>query len=77
MGWKEKEGQLVKEFSFDDFVAAVGFIDRIVPLAEAADHHPDIFLHGYSKVKVFLQSHDAGKVTEKDVRLADEIDAVA
>jgi 4a-hydroxytetrahydrobiopterin dehydratase len=51
-------------------VEAVEFINQIVPIAEEADHHPDIEIFSYKKVKIKLIPHDAGEITEKDVNLA-------
>ncbi|MCF7795366.1 4a-hydroxytetrahydrobiopterin dehydratase [Patescibacteria group bacterium] len=76
MKWEIINNKLTKEFKFDSFVEAVTFINKIMPLAEKAKHHPDIYLHSYSKVKITLFSHDVGKVTDKDYRLAEEIDAI-
>ena len=71
--WQETNKSLVKEFSFPDFKSALEFVIQIGALAEKAGHHPDIEL-GWGKVKVILTSHDAGKVTEKDKNLAQQID---
>jgi 4a-hydroxytetrahydrobiopterin dehydratase len=76
MTWKIINNKLTKEFEFNSFVEAVEFINKIMLLAEKAEHHPDIYLHSYSKVKVMLLSHDVGEVTEKDYNLAKEIDAI-
>ena len=56
------------------FVQAVDFVNKIVPLVEKADHHPDIFIHSYKKVRIELFTHSKGKITEKDYDLAKEID---
>jgi 4a-hydroxytetrahydrobiopterin dehydratase len=74
--WKEKNNQLVKEFELDDFTGAADFVNKIVPLANEADHHPDVLIHSYKKVKVMLTTHDKGKVTEKDYDLAKKIDTI-
>lgn len=75
MDWKTENNKLVKEFVLKNFEEAVRFINQILPLAEAADHHPDIFIHSYKKVKVMLFTHSEGKITEKDYSLAKQIDA--
>ena len=74
--WKEENNQLVKEFELDDFTGAADFVSKIVPLANEADHHPDVLIHSYKKVKVMLTTHDKGKVTEKDYDLAKKIDRI-
>jgi 4a-hydroxytetrahydrobiopterin dehydratase len=67
--WKIEEGELVRTFKFDDFVAALGFVNRVGALAEAAGHHPDIDIR-YNRVRLALITHDAGGLTAKDFDLA-------
>lgn len=71
--WKETEKYLEKTFVFENFVDAVDFINRIVPLAEGKQHHPDILLFGYKHVKVMLFTHDENRITAKDHDLAKKI----
>ncbi len=73
MEWQRQKNALVKEYSFPDFKQALAFVDQVGELAEAANHHPDIEL-GWGRVKISLTSHDAGKVLERDTRLAQQID---
>src|SRR5215469_1202879 len=79
-GWQVEEAedhrQLVKEFRTRDFVSAVEFVDRITPIAEAAAHHPNLFV-SWGLVRVQLWTHDAGGLSEKDFALAGKIDSVA
>ena len=65
-------GQLEREFSFKDFVAAMRFVNKVAGLAEEAGHHPDIDIR-YNKVRLALSTHDAGGITEKDTALATAI----
>ena len=74
MDWKTENNNLVKEFIFKNFVEAIEFVNKIVPLAEKADHHPNIYIHSYKKVRIELFTHSKGKITEKDFSLAKEID---
>ncbi|MDD5749731.1 MAG: 4a-hydroxytetrahydrobiopterin dehydratase [Patescibacteria group bacterium] len=74
MNWKILENKLSKEFILTDFKQAVNFVNKILPLAEEADHHPDILIHSYKKVKIILFSHSENKITEKDYQLAKNID---
>ena len=67
---------IIKEFLLPDFAGAVAFIAEIEPLAQTADHHPDILLHGYRKVRIMLTTHSAGGVTTNDINLANAIDAL-
>jgi 4a-hydroxytetrahydrobiopterin dehydratase len=73
-GWM-REGQTIrKTFAFGGFPEAVAFVTRLVPHAEAADHHPDLTIN-YRRVSVVYTTHSAGGLTEKDVagaRVADE-----
>jgi len=66
---------LVKEFSFPDFKTALTFVNKVGELAEAANHHPDINL-SWGKVLISLSTHDEGGITEKDRRLAKDIDGI-
>ena len=77
-GWSEVAGRdaIAKEFRFKDFNAAFGFMSRVALMAEKMDHHPEWF-NVYNRVAVTLSTHDAGGVTERDVRLAKFMDSVA
>ncbi|MDZ7845618.1 MAG: 4a-hydroxytetrahydrobiopterin dehydratase [Owenweeksia sp.] len=74
MPWKEENDKLVNEFEFQDFKEAFAFITKVALAAESAQHHPEV-LNVYNKVKLSLSTHDdGGKVTQKDHKLADQID---
>jgi 4a-hydroxytetrahydrobiopterin dehydratase len=73
--WTLRSGEIVREYSFDDFVAAMTFVNRVAELAEAAEHHPDIDIR-YNKVTLALSTHSAGGLTKKDVELAQQIEAL-
>lgn len=64
-----------KTFELAGFPAAIAFVVRVGFLAERADHHPDLDVR-WRKVRVFLTTHDAGDLTEKDLALAREIERV-
>ncbi len=68
-GWSLVDGKLHKEFQFDDFVQAFGFMTRAAIHAEKMNHHPEWF-NVYNKLKVDLMTHDAGGITENDIKLA-------
>ena len=60
------EGRAIrKQFTFADFPAAVAFVNRLVPEAEAADHHPDIIIN-YRRVTLIYSTHSEGGLTQKD-----------
>lgn len=73
--WQLTEKGLVREFSFSDFAAAMVFINRVAAVAQALEHHPDIW-NSYTTVRLTLYTHDANAVTEKDYALARQIDAI-
>ena len=75
-GWAIVKGKLHKEFQFADFVAAFSFMTAVALCAERKNHHPEWF-NVYKTVRVDLATHDAGGVTELDVELAREMDALA
>jgi len=71
--WKLKDGKIVRELKFPSFLDAIEFIGLIAPVAEAADHHPEIY-NVYNRVDLALVTHDSGGITEKDFDLAEQID---
>ena len=70
--WKLAEGKLVREWKFEDFVAAMAFVNRVAEVAEEAGHHPDIDIR-YNRVTLGLVTHDAGGVTARDAQMAERI----
>jgi 4a-hydroxytetrahydrobiopterin dehydratase len=75
-GWSSANGELSKTYRFKDFVAAIGFVNRLAELAEQAQHHPDIDIR-YNRVRIGLTTHDEGGISDKDIALAARIDSVA
>ena len=71
--WKIESDQLVREYTFKDFIEAFGFMTKVALLAQQANHHPE-WSNVYNKVKICLTTHDAGGITEKDIDLAAQID---
>lgn len=76
-GWSYSGSQIEKEFKLKDFVSALDFVNRIGRDAEALNHHPDIFIHSYNKVKITISTHSEGGVTDKDFYLAKKIEDLA
>jgi 4a-hydroxytetrahydrobiopterin dehydratase len=75
-GWTLKGDAIAKQFTFRDFPQAIEFVNRLVPEAEAADHHPDILIN-YKRVTLTYSTHSEGGLTEKDFAGAQMADRVA
>ena len=75
-GWSRAGDTLTKVFTFETFPAGVAFVDRVALAAEELAHHPDITIN-YNRVTMTLSTHSEGGVTEKDVALAQRIEALA
>jgi 4a-hydroxytetrahydrobiopterin dehydratase len=72
--WEREGDAIVREWRFEDFGEAVGFVNRVAEEAEEANHHPDIWLHGWNKVKLSLTNHSAGGLTDTDFQVAMRFD---
>jgi 4a-hydroxytetrahydrobiopterin dehydratase len=70
--WELEKNSIERVFEFDDFSAAIDFVNGIAELAEEHDHHPDIDIR-YSKVRIILSTHSKGGLTELDFELAERI----
>lgn len=75
-GWTLDGDAIRKQFTFENFVEAIAFVNRIAPEAEQADHHPDILIN-YKRVTLTYSTHDAGGLTEKDFAGAAMADRLA
>ena len=75
-GWQRQGKAIERIFEFPDFKAAMQFVNKIANAAEQANHHPDIDIR-YNKVTMALVSHDAGGVTQRDVKMARRINEIA
>tara|TARA_B100001113_G_scaffold291859_1_gene248350 strand:+ start:62 stop:349 length:288 start_codon:yes stop_codon:yes gene_type:complete len=71
--WMIDNKAIKKEFTFDNFVDAFGFISKVALLSEKMDHHPN-WQNTYNKVKIELSTHDKGGITINDINLAESID---
>lgn len=76
--WQEVTGRdaIQRRFTFKDFNEAFAFMARVALMAEKMDHHPEWF-NVYNRVDITLSTHDAGGLTERDIKLAEFIDAAA
>lgn len=72
-GWEYKDDALSKLFRCKEFMKSIEFVNRVAEMAEAADHHPDIHIN-YTRVTMVCTTHSEGGVTDKDVKLAANIE---
>jgi len=77
-GWSDVSGRdaITRKFTFKNFNEAFGFMTRAALVAEKMDHHPE-WSNVYKTVDVTLSTHDAGGLTELDVKLAEAMDKIA
>jgi 4a-hydroxytetrahydrobiopterin dehydratase len=75
LAWARDGDELVKTVSRPDFVEAMGFVNEVAGLSEAANHHPDIDIR-WNTVTLRLTTHSAGGLTAKDLALAEQIDGL-
>ena len=71
--WIIDNKTIKKEFKFENFIEAFGFMSKVALLSEKIDHHPD-WQNIYNKVKINLTTHDEGGITTNDIKLAESID---
>lgn len=76
-GWRREGDTLVRDLECADFADAIELVNAIASEAEAADHHPDLLIHGYRHLRVTLSTHAAGGITDRDFALAGRVDALA
>jgi 4a-hydroxytetrahydrobiopterin dehydratase len=72
--WRREGDEIVREWQLDDFAGAMAFANHVAEVAEEANHHPDILVHGWNKVRLSLTNHSAGGLTEADFEMAAKID---
>lgn len=74
-GWKSQGRFITRTFEFDHFMDAIAFVNEVAEAAERQEHHPDISIR-YTTVKLSVQTHDEGGVTEWDFELARAVDVI-
>ena len=74
--WRREGNSIERVYQFADFKQAMAFVNRVAEAAEAANHHPDIYI-SYNHVKLSLVSHDAGGITQRDIRMAGKINEMS
>ena len=75
-GWTIENGKLHKEFQFDNFVSAFGFMTQLALVAESLNHHPEWF-NVYNRVTIDLTTHDAGGISDLDFQWAKQADTIS
>ncbi len=75
-GWNFSNNKVEREFQLNSFSDSLSFIIKVGIEAEKMDHHPDILLHSWNKVRIFISTHSAGGVTENDFKLAEKIETI-
>jgi len=73
--WKLEGREIVRHYTFPDFLAAMAFVNQVAEKAEKAGHHPDIDIR-YNKVRLALVSHDKGGLTERDMKMAQALNSL-
>ena len=75
--WTRSGDEIVRDWKFADFAEAMAFVNRVADAAEQANHHPDILVHGWNKVRLSLTNHSEGGLTEPDFAMAGRFDGLA
>ena len=74
--WERDGDEIVRNIKLENFVAVIAVVNRVADIAEEHNHHPDILVHGWNKLKLSLTNHSAGGLTEVDFEMAGRFDAV-
>jgi 4a-hydroxytetrahydrobiopterin dehydratase len=75
-GWVRDGQTIVRDVELADFAGAIALVNGVAELAERANHHPDILVHGWNRVRLTLSTHSAGGLTAADFALAAQLDAL-
>lgn len=75
--WCRENQTIAREWEFADFGQAMAFVNRVAEVAETFNHHPDIHLHGWNKVRLELSTHSEGGITRTDFEMAARFDDLA
>jgi 4a-hydroxytetrahydrobiopterin dehydratase len=74
--WRREDDAVVRDHKFSDFKEAMAFVNRVADAAEEANHHPDILVHGWNRVRLTLSTHSVGGLTQNDLDMARRLDDV-
>jgi 4a-hydroxytetrahydrobiopterin dehydratase len=75
--WRREGETIVRDVKFKSFAEAMASVNRVAGLAEEVNHHPDILVHGWNRVRLTLTTHSAGRLTDNDLQMARRIDGLA
>ena len=75
--WRREGAAIEREWKLEDFKQAIAFVNRVADTAETFNHHPDIIIHGWNKVRLELSTHSQGGITQADLDMAARIDGLA
>jgi 4a-hydroxytetrahydrobiopterin dehydratase len=75
--WRREGDAIVRDLDFEDFASAMAFVNRVAGAAEEANHHPDILVHGWNRVRLTLSTHSEGGLTQGDLDMALRLDGLA
>jgi 4a-hydroxytetrahydrobiopterin dehydratase len=75
--WSRDGDAIVRDFELSDFAGAMAFVNAVGALAEDANHHPDILIHGWNKVRLTVSTHSEGGITQSDLDLSRGIDGLS
>jgi 4a-hydroxytetrahydrobiopterin dehydratase len=75
--WRREGSAIVRDWHLKDFAEAMSFVNQVAEAAEAANHHPDIFVHGWNQVQLTLSTHSEGGLTDSDFAMAEQIDRLS
>lgn len=74
--WRREGDAIVRDLRCEDFAAAIALVNDVAAVAEACNHHPDILVHGWNRVRLTLSTHSQGGLTSADFELAARLDAL-
>jgi 4a-hydroxytetrahydrobiopterin dehydratase len=74
--WEREGDEITRDWKFEDFAEAIAFVNRVAEAAEEANHHPDICVHGWNKVRLSLTNQSAGGLTAPDFEMAKVFDGL-
>jgi 4a-hydroxytetrahydrobiopterin dehydratase len=74
--WERGGDEITRDWKFEDFAEAIAFVNRVAEAAEEANHHPDILVYGWNKVRLSLINHSAGGLTAADFDMAKVFDGL-